>query len=172
MTDDKTLKLIAKKLQSNNIEEVLFSIKQIRNIGEPKIIPVVIDLLANSKSNKVKDAAINLLNDLKNKDCRNEMIIALKNESYLNIHKELLSTCWQSGLDYTDEIELFVDLFINGNFGIAFEAFTIIETFEGNFGEPTISPLIDRLKNDISSFKGTDKEGLFVELIHILENLK
>ena len=49
MKADKSINLIAEKLQSNNKDEVLFTIKQLRNTGNPKILPFVIDLLSYSK---------------------------------------------------------------------------------------------------------------------------
>jgi len=172
MTDDKTTKLIVKKLQSTKTQEVLFAIKQIRNTGNPKILPFLIELLANSKLEEVKSAIIDLLNDLKNKDCRIEIINTLRNDKFKNIHKEILTTCWQSGLDYSDNIDLFVELFTTRDFGVAFEAFTIVDNYEEKFEPEKIKPLIKYLKSNISSFTGTEKEGLFVEMVHILERLK
>lgn len=171
MTDDKTIKLIAKKLKSDNANELLFTIKQIRNTGDPKILPHLFELLANNKSEEVNSAIIGLLNDLKNKDCRQEVIKALKNDDYYDIHKEILTTCWQSGLDYSKEIALFVNFFAKREFEVAFEAFTIIDTFEEKIDQEIIKPLIKKLKSNIDKFKQTNKEGLFIELIHILERL-
>lgn len=172
MTDDKTIKIMAKKLQSSKTDEVLFTIKQLRNTGDSRIMPFLFELLATSKSPQVKSSLIGLLNDLKNKDCRPEVIKALKNNKYQSIHKEILTTCWQSGLDYSADIELFIDLFIKRDFLVAFEAFTIIDNFEEGIEASVIDPLISRLKSNIADFKETDKEGLFVEMIHVLEELK
>jgi hypothetical protein len=172
MADDKKIKLIIKKLQSNNVEEVLFTIKQIRNTGSPKILPFLIDLLYTSKSEKIKSTIQSLLNDLKNKDCTSEIVKALKNEKYKKIHHLLLSSCWQSGLDYSEHLELFVNLFITGDFGVAFEAFTILDNSEDKYEAEAIDIQISNLKSNISGFTGSQKEGLFVELVHVLESLK
>jgi hypothetical protein len=172
MADDKTIKIMASKLQSSKEDEVLFTIKQLRNVGDSRIMPFLFELLATSKSNQVKSSIISLLNDLKNKDCRPEIVKALRNSNYESIHKEILTTCWQSGLDYSADIELFVELFVNRDFLVAFEAFTIIDNFEEGMEASLIEPLILNLKSNIERFKGTDKESLFVELIHILDGLK
>lgn len=172
MTDDKIIKMTAKKLQSSKTDEVLFTIKQLRNTGDPKILPYLFELLAKSKSEQIKSSIIGLLNDLKNVNCRSEVVKALKNDDYNAIHKEILTSCWQSGLDYSSDIELFIKLFIKRDFGVAFEAFTIIDNFEEGIDATVLEPLILELKSNISIFKGSDKEGLFVELIHVLEELK
>ena len=172
MTVDKRIKLIAEKLQSTRTDEVLFTIKQMRNTGESKILPFLFERLANTKSEEIKLAIISLLNDLKDKNCRIEIIKALKNDNFKNIHQEILATCWQSGLDYSDDIDLFVSLFITRDFGVAFEAFTIIDNFEEAIEAEKINPLLKDLKSSISKFKETQKEGLFVELVHILEGLR
>lgn len=172
MIEDKAIKIIARKLQSTNTEEVLFTIKQLRNTGEPKVLPLLINLLDKSQSEKINESILGLLGDLKNKNCTPELVTALENKEYKQIHKDLLTTCWQSGLDYSDNIELFVDFFISGDFETSFEAFTILDNFEGQFEVEKMNQLIGKLKEKINDFKGSQKEGLFVELIHILERLK
>jgi len=172
MKDDKTINLIATKLQSKNKDEVLFTIKQLRNTGNSRMLPYVIDLLYTSKSSEIKAAIISLLGDLKDKNSTAEIVSALENEKYVSIRKELLSSCWQSGLDYSKYLGLFVNLFITGSFEEAFEAFTVMDNLEEKYHAETIDPYINELKSRVSEFKETDKEGLFVELVHILTRLK
>ncbi|NJO89574.1 MAG: hypothetical protein HC831_11955 [Chloroflexia bacterium] len=172
MTDDKIIKITAKKLQSTKTDEVLFTIKQLRNTGDPRILPFLFELLSTSKSEQIRSSIISLLNDLKDKNCRPEVVKALRNNNYRSIHKEILTTCWQSGLDYSNEIGLFVELFTERDFGVAFEAFTIIDNLEEKVDASILEPIILGLKSNITSFKETDKESLFVELVHILEGLK
>ena len=45
------------------------------------------------------------------------------------IKTSLLAVCWESGLDYTDYLEVFVDALINGNEAVAIEAYTMILEF-------------------------------------------
>lgn len=45
----------------------------------------------------------------------------------------LLSSCWESGLDYSSNLNVFVDALLNGNEAMAIEAYTIIlETTSNN----------------------------------------
>jgi hypothetical protein len=171
MLDDKGIKLLVKRLQSENTKDILFTINQIRNSGDPKIMPYLFDLMIDNPPIEITVAIVKLLNEIKNQGCAIETINALKNDKYKSITKELLTSCWNSGLDYTSNLELFVDLFVCNNFDIAFEAFTIIDTFEGPYNTELIDTLIKKLKNNLSNNDG-EKKNLLVELVHKLESMK
>ncbi len=171
MTDDKGIKLLVKRLQSGNTKDILFTIKQIRSSGEPLILPYIFDLMIDNPSKEISDALIELLNELKNKACINEIIYGLQTDKYNSIIKELLTSCWSSGLDYSAHLELFVKIFIKNDFLIAFEAFTVIESFEKQYTADTINSLIADLKNNMNNFS-EEKRNLMVELVHLLESKK
>jgi hypothetical protein len=46
-----------------------------------------------------------------------------------NVKANLLTVCWESGLDYTSYLDVFVDALINGNEVVAIEAYTMIFEF-------------------------------------------
>jgi len=169
MNEEKQNKLIIKKLQSNDVEEVLFTIKELRNTGNKNLIPPVIDLLAKHKSEKVKKAIINFLYDLKYQSATPYIVDAIQSNDYKNIRKQLLSVGWQSRLDFSDYINVFIDHFINGSFEEAFEAFTVIDSMDAKIEEETANEAIKSLKNEINNISESKKE-LLVELVHILEN--
>ncbi len=163
------INLLINKLKSKKEEEVLFTIKQLRNSGNSLILPHLFDVLIENKSENIRKEAVKLLNDLKDESSKHEIIKALKNEKYASLHKDLLSSCWQSSLDYSSELSVFIDLFKKSEFEMAFEAFTIIENFEHNSKLPDLGQHIASLKDNVSDFKDTNKEQLYVELVHILE---
>ncbi len=164
--------LLISKLRSKKEEEVLFTIKQLRNSGNSLILPHLFDVLTETKSDNIRKEAVKLLNDLKDENSKLEIIKALKNEKYASLHKDILSSCWQSSLDYSSDLAVFVDLFKKSDFEMAFEAFTVIDNFEHKAQLPDLEQHITNLKNDISRFKDTDKEQLYVELVHILKSHK
>jgi hypothetical protein len=171
MSDIKSINLIIEKLFSKNIDEVLFAINKIRHSGNPAILPHVIELLNSEKNIEITSAIIELLNDLKIQAGTLEIIKAIENNKYKSIQKILLVSCWHSGLNYTEHLNFFVDLFVSGNFEIAFEAFTIIENMEGGVNQEIIEPLIERLKSGVSNLT-KEKADLLAELVQVLENIK
>jgi len=68
------------------------------------------------------------------KDFVREPIITTLNkiESSNPVKAQLLSVCWESGLDYSNHLDVFVDALINGNEIIAIEAYTMIMEFTNN----------------------------------------
>lgn len=168
--EDKKTKLLISKLQSNKSEEVVFTIKQLRNSGNSQILPHLFDMLIVNQSETIHAEAKKLLFDLKDINSKSEIIKALKSDRYKKLHKDILVSCWQSSLDYSDEVAVFVEIFKNSDFELAFEAFTIIDNFDNKIDASKLNPIISNLKENIANFKDTNKEQLFVELIHILEN--
>ena len=170
MAMSKTDKLIIKKLFSNNVKDILFTIKGLRNTGNVEIIPHLIKLLNQNNDTKVENDLTSFFNDLKFQEAANEIIKALKDNSLKNTHQALLSSCWQSGLDYSAYINVFVDKFITGTYLEAIESFTVIENFEGKIGEEQVEDSIKKLKFEINNVEA-DKKELLVELVHVLERL-
>jgi hypothetical protein len=168
MNEHKSIKSMIEKLLSKNTEEVLFTLNQIRNSGNPAILPNVVELLNSTKSMEIKASIVQLLNDLKIQSATSEIINALKNNQTPDTQKILLTSIWQSGLNYSEHIGFFVDMFISGDFEIAFEAFTIIENMEQGIRAEILDPLVARLKQKGKEIE-KEKTDLYVELVHILE---
>ncbi len=171
MTEDKGIKLLVKRLQSDNTKDILFAINQIRNSGDPKILPVLFDLLIANPNKEINQAIIELLNELKNQACTEVIIEALKNEKYFSIRKELLVSCWHSGLDYSDYLSFLVGMVHSSDFLISFEVFTIIESFEKEYDIELIDSLAQALYENLNEMK-EEKRNLIIELIRLLETKK
>ena len=171
MTDNKGIKLLVKRLNSADTNEVLFTINQIRNSGDPEIIYFLLDLLITNPHKDISKAIIELLNELKNKACTSEIIKALQDDKFSSIKKEILTSCWHSGLDYSDHLAFFVTIFIENDFLVAFEAFTIIESFEREYDTDIIITLIEDLKRNLNGMN-EEKRNLLIELVHLLEEKK
>lgn len=169
MNEEKYNKIIINKLYSKDINEVLFAIKELRNTGNKNQIPALIELLANHKSEKVKKQITELLYDLKYQAAASFIIEAIQSVNFKNIRELLLSVCWQSRLDFSEYIPVFIEQFITGNFNQAFEAFTVIDSMDAKIEKKLIKDSINKLKNKISSIDENKKE-LLIELVHLLQN--
>lgn len=55
---------------------------------------------------------------------------AIENDKYKSIRKEILTACWQNGLDFSAFLPVFIDFIIREDWEIAFEAFTVIDNLE------------------------------------------
>jgi hypothetical protein len=100
-------------------------------LREEKPFEGAIGLLAScyDRNNGVMvDRAIeSFLNDLKDKSLRLEMVGEIKKEHKPDTLTMLVSSCWQSGLDYSAFSMDFAEMFLIGDYGTALECMTVIE---------------------------------------------
>ena len=76
----------------------------------------------------------------------------------------LASSCWQSGLDYSDHAVALAEIFMQGDYLTSLECFTVLETCSGMISSTDKSGIISRLENEIDTYdtakqtacKGTD----------------
>ena len=170
MANLKANKLIIKKLFSNNVKDVLFTIKGLRNTGNVEIIPHLIKLLNEHDDKKVKDALSIFFNDLKSQKASEQIIDAVKNDDLKNIHHILLSSCWQSNLDYSSYFNEFIDKFFSGTYLDSIETLTVIENFDSKISDVNLQNAMSKLKFEINNVTA-DKKELLVELVHVLERM-
>ncbi len=98
--------------------------------------------------------------------CTKDFVIApiistLKSIDSSNATKaSLLAVCWESGLDYTNNLDVFVDALIKGDEAVAIEAYTMIMEFTSKN---------DKLKGAIEVITNTDQK-LYTPAQRILLN--
>lgn len=128
---------IISKLGSADETVVLNAVEDLRATGSSVYIPYLADMLLNGTFQEAGKSVLSLLGDLKDKDSVPVMMEIIENENYLPVRKDFVSACWQNGLDYSDYLARFVDLVIESEMDIAFEAFTVIENAE-YFPDPSV----------------------------------
>ena len=168
MKKEEKERLIA-KLFSTNENEILEAIKLIRKIGDSTFLKAIFQLLNTTKSEKVSSSISNMLNELKDAKTVPVITDAITDKDYKNIIKALLVSCWMSGLDYRNHLNIFADIFLEEDFLTAFEAFTVIENSEIPKDSEQIISIINKLKNSSGKIH-IDKKDLLTELIIIFQN--
>lgn len=69
----------------------------------------------------------NFFNDIKYKSARPEVIAEIRKPWKINTISMLVSSCWQSGLDYSEYIKDIIDVFLEADYSTAIECMTVIE---------------------------------------------
>ena len=125
-------------VKSSNIAIVKTAFEGLKIVGEPSILhPIILEL--NTKSHSEKNALIlEFLACLKDRKARSVMMDLIQQTELKEYQQLLLSTIWNSPLDYTDYLEVFVDLALKGDFIITLECLTIIENLDGPFSEKSV----------------------------------
>lgn len=128
--DKKTDPEVIARLGSANENTVLQSIGDLHYSGSPQYIPVLGALLLQTPYEEVRIRILKLFGELKVKESAPYLIEMISDDAYLPYRKELLTACWQNGLDFSPWLSELVDWVIDNEMDIAFEAFTVIENLE------------------------------------------
>lgn len=125
-------------IKSNNTAIVKTAFEGLKIVGEPSILhPIILEL--NTKNHTEKNALIlEFLACLKDRKARSVMMDLIQQTELKEYQQLLLSTIWNSPLNYTDYLEVFVDLALKGDFIITLECLTIIENLDGPFSEKSV----------------------------------
>ncbi len=161
---------ILKSLNSNDPLVVVETIEKLRTIGKISDIPVLIELLHTSQDKEVRAKISNLLATLKDIDAIPFLIEAILDLKYVQELKELVSACWENGLDYSTYLSLFVDMLIEKDFIIAFEAYTVLMNMESKIDQEKIDQEIDKLQKSLSS-ADEQKRILLLDVIDYLPSI-
>ena len=159
---------LQKKLSTENSKTVSDAIVSLRNeVPFKGAISLLAGLYDRTNDLVIKNLIHNFLNDIKDPGARNEIVTAVMNNFKPETLSMLVSSCWQSGLDYSGFIIDFTDLFISGDYLTALECFTVIEESvhsipPGDKGK--VKGLLEKNKNKLS----VEKIPLFQTLILIL----
>ena len=157
-------------LQSQDTKIILQALSDLREEGSVSDISILLDLLLNSNDTQILHAVKNILIDIKETHAVGTIISAIENNTYSSIKKELVSVCWESRLNFSDHLNLFVDLLIHEDFIVSFEAFTVIENMSGNITQEEKDRQTQKLKDAISAVDEERKRFLH-EAIHMIQNI-
>jgi len=158
-----------KKLSGKDKIKVLETISEIKQTGKAGILPLLFQTIKDNSHSKISTEIFKLLGQLKDKKCIPYIIDEIQSEGSVDYKTALLTSCWQSGLDYSEHIGVFTEQFIEGNFKVSFEAFTVIEEWIYNAKQENIKKCLSNLKHNISSIS-EDKKLLYIDLVKLLES--
>lgn len=149
-------------------EVVLNAVKKIHNSGNVELLYPLLQLIKRTSNPKVERKSKAVFFDLKTNDATAFVVESIKAEDDISIKQFLVTACWNNSLDYSAHLDLFIDLFLNEIFEIAFDAYTVIENMIGFPDLEIIKIQIDKLKSKASTIESSKKQ-LLVDLVNLLE---
>jgi len=164
---------LLKKLDSKEPKDVISAIKSLKVSGDKTVIEPLVKLFSTTQNNAIKNEIRDLLNTLKSTDAPQEVIKCLSNTKYDVANTMLLSSIWNSNLDYTLYLDEIVKAATRGDMMDAMECLTIIENMEGTLDEQKImDPLID-LKSYLveNASDSSQKNQLLKEVAQVLTEI-
>lgn len=163
---EKKLKAIMSDLNSNDSAKVLKALKSLEIHGDSSVIPTLADCLLRQPEPQIEYEILELFSSLKDSSSAVEVMEIIDDPLYLPIRQKLLTTIWNTKVDFSDYIDEFVEIAVDGNFMEALDCLTIIENLEGPFMEENILECQLHLKNFLESGAPHDEQK-----IHILSEI-
>lgn len=125
---EKKIRDFEEKIRSRDSRSVLKAISHLRD-EEPweGAIGILVDLYDETNDIAVQNAVRDFLNDLKDKSAGREVIAELKKKRKPQTMVMLVSSCWQSRLDFSEYLHDFAEVFVSSDLAMAIECYTVIK---------------------------------------------
>lgn len=157
-------------IKTGNQELIDHALEEIKNKGDDSYIAPLIEFIHQTSSKEIQGKIFQLFVDLKHEKSVDQLVAELKNEKDLDILERLVACCWQNGLDYSKHLSYFVQLVVDQEFQIAFEAFTVIENMYGKIEGDVETMLIEKIGKSIPEAEDR-KQYLLKGLLEIIPNI-
>jgi hypothetical protein len=155
-------------LNSGNMTSIRIRIRELKTTGSATLLPLVLELLDNNPAEDIIRDVLSMLSDLREQKCAPVIARFISEKSRSEIVSEIITSCWESRLDYSAHLDVFADCFLVGNYQTALESYTVIEEMVWRSDSKSITDCRKRLMDRISEVN-EEKMPLFHELIRTLD---
>lgn len=159
---------LLKKLKEGNENDFSKNLTELDAILTLEALPALVSLFHSNISERNKDELLTFFNNLSAPDAQETMIQTLVDPDNLSIRQALLSSMWNSRLDYSSYLAEFVEIAVEGDYLEALECLTIIENLEGPFEESDILEAQLHLKEYLESGAKNDQKAILISEIALL----
>ena len=121
-------------LTSGSQTKALGALKLLETIGDKSVLPSLIEGLKKNDATLSK-GILELIANIQDQEIAEDLVEAIRNENDQSIRQQLLTTIWNSKLDFSESLAEFVSLATEGDFLQALECLTILENLSGPFEE-------------------------------------
>lgn len=166
---DKKLKEFTALLSRDNKTAITEAILLLRE-EEPfeGVIALLASLYNRSDEHSILKIIEEFFNDIKDHSVRPEVIAEIRKPWKTNTISMLVSSCWQSGLDYSDYLTDMAKIFLESDYATAIECMTVISESANNSSREQKDEIIRIVRESHDSYTN-EKNALTLELISILE---
>jgi len=131
-------------------------------------IGLLVALYDRTDDSEIKKAVAGFLNDIKDQSVCEEVVSEIRRNRKSDTVSMLVSSCWQSGLNYSDYSVDMAKVFLESDYVTAIECMTVIEDTVDRMSKKKKEEVI-RLIEDSDIPQPGEKGILLLELISILE---
>ncbi len=166
---EKKLAELSRVLDSGKHNEINKRINHLRTevpfAGALRVLALYYD---KSDDESIRLAITDFFNDMKDNDGKVEVIESIAAVSRHDSKAMLVSSCWQSGLCYSEHAMALVDTFMEGDYMTSLECVTVIDDCAASISDSDRTSIIFKLGNVIETYD-TPRQKLAGELISLLK---
>jgi hypothetical protein len=161
---------LLEQLGSKDQATVLKALHKLEKAGNSNDLPGIIQAMGATADPKLLSEFAFFLSKVRAKEAPATIAGFLSDPAFAHIRPELVRVAWESCLDYTPHLMLFARMFMAGDYGLALEAFTVIENtcLERPVNKKLLTEITILIKNSLPDQPET-KQRLTRELILVLE---
>jgi hypothetical protein len=115
------------QLESNNPASVMIAIKEIRHHGNMRMLPYLFRLMKPSTHSAIRESILMLISEIKTQEAAPVITGLLEQAERKGDFTRLVAACWQSALDFSAHLPVFIRIFVEGDYQTSVEAFSVIE---------------------------------------------
>ena len=166
---EKKLKELSEILNKDNNIVITKAIEMLR-VEKPfeGAIGILTSLYDKTSDYSIRKSIAGFMNDLKDQTACEEVIAEIRKNWKADTISMLVSSCWQSGLNYSNYSTDLTRVFIQGDYVTAVECLTVIEESVHELSKEGKSEIIKLLEEGSVSINN-EKKALVLELFSILE---
>ena len=116
----------------------------------------------------IRKSITGFMNDLKDQTACQEVIVEIRKDWKPDTISMLVSSCWQSGLDYSGYSSDLARTFLKGDYVTAIECLTVIEESVNELSKSGKNEII-KILTEAPASPNDEKKALVFELISILK---
>jgi hypothetical protein len=166
---DKKVNELSELLNKDNKTVIAGAIETLRQeVPFKGAIGLLTALYNRTEDNEIKKEIADFMNDLKDQAACEEVISEIRKEWKSDTISMLVSSCWQSGLNYSEYSIDLARVFLTGDYITAIECLTVIEETAQDLSKEKRAEVI-KLIEDNPIPRVNEKSTLMLELISILE---
>ena len=164
-------KKVVATLEASSDEMVVSMLIDLKEHGELFYLNSLLEMLTGNRSEMLKKAVLEFISDIKLQDAVPLISTYVEKNFPSKDVVDVVTSSWQSRLDFSQHLDPYFNVLINGNYKIAFEAFTVIENSIDNLSVEQLTSRMDIVKKGATKVD-RDKQLLLIEMVSVLDKAR
>ncbi|MDX9726421.1 MAG: hypothetical protein RBT38_08550 [Bacteroidales bacterium] len=152
LTPENKRKELEHILNRENFVKITGAVKALREESPfPGAISLLVSFYDRTDNSSVRRIIEEFLNDLKDQNSCREVVDEISKTMKPETLRMLVSSCWQSGLDYAPYSSVFARLFLSDDYMTSVECYTVIESSTEKLDKAGKDEVIRIISNGMSN---------------------